>query len=244
MKSALITGASGGIGRGIAAHLAGLDYALTIASRQESALRNVAAELTAAGAADVTLAPVDMAARDALPSIVELHEKAYGSMHALVLAAGVGTSGPVGELPLHRFDKTMAVNIGAAFVLLKKALPLLRRGAAEDTDHGAKIIALASITGVYVEPGLAAYGASKAALISLIETLNAEESGGGVTATAIAPAYVDTNMSAWVQDRIPADSMIGVADVVEVAAMLLRLGRTASISRIVVSRSGTNGYAA
>jgi NAD(P)-dependent dehydrogenase (short-subunit alcohol dehydrogenase family) len=165
-------------------------------------------------------------------------------MNALILAAGVGTSGPVGELPLHRFDKTVAVNVGSAFVLLKHALPLLRRGAAEDTDHGAKIIALASITGVYVEPGLAAYGASKAALMSLIETLNAEESSGGVTATAIAPAYVDTDMSAWVQDRMLPDSMISVADIVEIAAMLLRLGRTASIGRIVVSRSGANGYAA
>jgi NAD(P)-dependent dehydrogenase (short-subunit alcohol dehydrogenase family) len=74
--------------------------------------------------------------------------------------------------------------------------------------------------------------------------LNAEESSGGVTATAIAPAYVDTDMSAWVQDRILPDSMISVADIVEIAAMLLRLGRTASIGRIVVSRSGANGYAA
>ena len=77
--------------------------------------------------------------------------------------------------------------------------------ATADRKRGARVIALASITGVYAEPGLAVYGASKAALISLMETLNAEESANGVMATAIAPAYVATDMSAWTADTIPAN---------------------------------------
>src|SRR5690606_12038575 len=103
---------------------------------------------------------------------------------------------------------------------------------------------MSSITGVFAEPGLAAYGATKAALISLAETLNAEESGGGVMATAIDPAYVNTDMSAWTTDTVPAEQMLDVADVVAVVRMLLELGRSASVTRIVLSRSGTSGYRA
>jgi 3-oxoacyl-[acyl-carrier protein] reductase len=79
--------------------------------------------------------------------------------------------------------------------LVQQSLPLLREAANHDSRTGAKVIGLASITGVYVEAGLGIYGATKAALLSLIETVNLEESGNGVTATAIAPAYVDTDMS-------------------------------------------------
>lgn len=97
---------------------------------------------------------------------------------------------------------------------------------------------------MYAEPGLAVYGATKAALISFMQTLNAEESAHGVTATAIAPGYVHTDMSAWATDTIPARTMIPVADVVAVADMLLSLGPRTSIATIVMSRSGTTEYRA
>jgi short-subunit dehydrogenase len=105
-------------------------------------------------------------------------------------------------------------------------------------------VALASITGVYAEAGLAVYGATKAALISLTETLNVEESGNGVSATALAPAYVDTDMSAWIHDTIPPEAMIEVNDIVELVDALLRLSSRAVVPKIVVGRAGTDGYRA
>ncbi|WP_231104867.1 SDR family NAD(P)-dependent oxidoreductase [Haloechinothrix halophila] len=69
-------------------------------------------------------------------------------------------------------------------------------------QRGAKIVPLSSITGVASEAQLAAYAASKAALISLCETLNLEESGNGVSATAVSPGYVDTDMATWKEDQI------------------------------------------
>jgi 3-oxoacyl-[acyl-carrier protein] reductase len=99
-------------------------------------------------------------------------------------------------------------------------------------------------TGVFPEAGLALYGATKAALISLIETVNLEEAPYGVTATAIAPGYVNTDMSAWKTDTVPVESMIRVADVVAVANMLLDLGAATSITRIVMARRGSSGYQA
>lgn len=119
---------------------------------------------------------------------------------------------------------------------------MLRAAAAADRVRGARVIALASITGVYSEAGLAVYGAAKAALISLISTLNAEESGNGVTATAISPGYVDTEMSAWIHDRIPPEQMLTVNDVVEIIDTLLRLSSRAVVPNIVMTRAGTDGY--
>ena len=168
----------------------------------------------------------------------------FDALSALILNAGVGTAGPIETAPRQSVEKTIQVNFTSALTLIQQSLPMLRTAADRDTERGAKVIALASITGVYPEPGLAVYGATKAALISLIATLNAEESAAGVTATAIAPGYVDTDMSAWVSDTIAPSSMIRVADVVEVVNMVLRLGRTASIAQIVMSRSGSPGYLA
>ncbi|KQW45006.1 short-chain dehydrogenase [Nocardioides sp. Root1257] len=244
MRSALITGASRGIGRGIALQLAQQGFGLTVTSRDESDLGSLAVHLREAGAQQVVMHAAELNARDQLDAVVRTHADTFGTMHALVLAAGVGTAGPVGDLPDHRVDKTFAVNVAATLKLVQASLPLLRLGAVDDPIHGARIIALASITGVYAEGGLAAYGASKAAVLSLMETINAEESKNGVMATAIAPGYVDTDMSAWVADKIAPASMIQVSDVVTVVTMLLELGATTSMTRLVMTRSGSDGYRA
>ena len=87
-------------------------------------------------------------------------------------------------LPSSRVDKTIAVNLTSAITIVQTALPLLRAAAAADRRRGARVIALASITGVYAEPELAVYGATKAALSSLVRSVNREESAAGVCATA------------------------------------------------------------
>lgn len=204
----------------------------------------MADELRAAGAPSVAHHAADAAERDALPELVDVHDRTFGYLSALVLNAGVGTMSTVASTRLDRVDKTMSVNFTSPLVLLKHALPLLHEGAARDLERGAKIVATSSITGVYAEAGLAAYGASKAALMSLLETVNAEESGHGVSATAIAPAFVDTDMSAWTTDAVPADTMITVDDIVRVVDMVLGLSRNAVINRVVVGQAGTGGYRA
>ena len=88
------------------------------------------------------------------------------------------------------------------------------RGAADaDENHGAKVIALTSITGVYAEPELGVYGATKAALKILLDTFNVEQSASGITATAIAPGYVDTDLAAWTHDVLPPEALITTDDV-------------------------------
>jgi NAD(P)-dependent dehydrogenase (short-subunit alcohol dehydrogenase family) len=242
MKTALVTGASRGIGRGIARRLASCGYGLTITSRNAEDLVALTPELLSAGAPLVAHGAYDMADRQSLPDLVAVHVAHFGqTMDALIVNAGVGTAGPVESVRMDRFDKMINVNLASALVLIQAALPLLRAAAVVDPERGAKILALSSITGEYAEAGLAAYGASKAALLSLIETVNLEESGNGVTATAVAPAYVDTDMAAWTTDKIPAHTMIPVADVVTVVDMVLALSSNTAVTRIVMGRSGTSG---
>lgn len=244
MKSALVTGASRGIGHGIAVSLAERGFGITITSRTADDLHRVRGELLEAGAPQVIVRAADMADRKALPALVEAHGAEFGSMTALVVNAGVGTAGSVASFDMTRFDKTIEVNLTSAMVLIQNAIPLLRRAAEDDPVNGAKIIGLSSITGAYAERGLAVYGASKAALLSLLETVNLEESRNGITATALAPAYVDTDMAAWVADRVPTESMIPVSDVVRLVSTLLELSANTVISRVVLARKATSGYCA
>ncbi|MGW6378287.1 SDR family NAD(P)-dependent oxidoreductase [Rhodococcus sp. NPDC055112] len=243
-RTALVTGASRGIGLGIATRLAQSGYSLTITARDAARLDSVAGELRAAGAAEVVSIAGDMADETDIARVTAAHADRLGPMTALILNAGVGTAGAIEEFPLRRFDKTIAVNLRGPFQLLQESLPLLRAGAAANPGRGAKVIALASITGVYAEHGLAVYGATKAALISVAATLNAEESGRGVCATTIAPAFVDTDMSAWTHEQVPPGAMLEVNDVVEVVDALLRLSSRAVIPNIVMARAGTDGYRA
>ncbi|MGV9482725.1 SDR family NAD(P)-dependent oxidoreductase, partial [Gordonia aichiensis] len=243
-KSALITGASRGIGLGIANRLAQQGYSLTITARDADRLNAVATDLRALGAPEVVAVAADMADEDGIARLLAEHADRYATLAALILNAGVGTAGALADSSMKRFDKTVAVNVRAPLQLVQGALPMLRAAAAADPAHGAKVVALSSITGVYAEAGLAVYGAAKAAMISLLATLNAEESGNGVTATAIAPAYVDTDMSAWIHDRIPPERMLAVNDVVEMVDSLLRLSARAVVPTIVMSRAGTDGYRA
>ncbi|MCL2535328.1 MAG: SDR family oxidoreductase, partial [Nocardiaceae bacterium] len=125
-NSALITGASRGIGLGIAHRLAAQGYALTVTARDASRLDGVAADLRRAGAPDVVAVAADMAAPDTAETLAAAHADRFGSLRALVLNAGVGSAGAVGEYPMRRFDKTVAVNLAAPFALLQASLPLLR----------------------------------------------------------------------------------------------------------------------
>jgi len=243
-KTALISGASRGIGLGIANRLAHQGYSLTISARDAARLEVVADELRSAGATEVIAVAADMSDADGIARVLGRHEDRFETLSALILNAGVGSAGALADSPLHRFDKTLAVNLRAPLQLIQGCLPMLRAGAKAAPEHGAKVIALASITGVYAEAGLSIYGAAKAALISLIATLNAEESGNGVTATTIAPGYVDTEMSSWIHDRIPPERMLSVTDVVEMVDALLRLSPRAVVPNIVMSRAGTDGYRA
>ncbi len=243
-RTALVTGASRGIGLGIATRLAQQGWGLTVTARDPGALAQLSETLRTAGAPHVAHRAADLSAEGAADELVDAHQQAFGAMSALVLNAGVGTVAHAADFPAHRLAKTLQVNLVSSMQLTQRALPLLRKGAEVDPARGASIIGLSSITGAYADAGYSVYGASKAALLRYLEAVNQEESAAGVRATSIAPAYVATDMTSWISDEVPTESMIRVDDVVEVVDMVLRLSCNAGVGPIVMTRSGTTGFQA
>jgi NAD(P)-dependent dehydrogenase (short-subunit alcohol dehydrogenase family) len=235
---ALVTGASRGIGRAIAGRLAAGGYDLTVSARTAGTIEAAAADLREHGG-QVEAVVADMADDEQTGALADRHVARFGTLDVLVLAAGVGMAGPLDDFPVRRLDRQLAVNLRAPFLLVQRLLPALRAAAAAAPGGpGSKIIAIASITGMAAEPGLAAYGASKAALISLCESVIAAEAGHGVSATAISPGFVDTDMARWQHDQIDPATMISAADIAELAWCVTRLSRYAAVPNIPVTRPG------
>jgi NAD(P)-dependent dehydrogenase (short-subunit alcohol dehydrogenase family) len=223
-RAAIITGGSSGIGLAIARMLRDEGYNLTLASRRPEKVKAAAEELGAVAVA------ADVADEEACERLVAEHQKRFGRLDVLVNSAGIGIAGTVEHLPSKHFDLTFGVNVRGLFLVTQKAIPLLR-------ESRGWIVNLASIAGTLPTPGLSAYGATKAAVISLTRSLNEELDGDGIRAVAICPGFVDTPMAQW--SGIPGDEMIQPEDCAEVVRMLLRLGPHARIPQIVIERAGS-----
>jgi 3-oxoacyl-[acyl-carrier protein] reductase len=241
--SALVTGGSRGIGRGIALRLAQRGWGVTIAARGAEALDDCVRELISLGSHAIAVAG-DISDDQHVTGLIERHLDAFGGLDALVLAAGVGSAGPLAGYPARRLDRQIDVNFRGPFLMTAAALPSMRATAQRNSAGVARVIALSSLEGIHPESGLAAYGATKAALISLVNSINAEERVNGVTATAIAPGYVDTEMSDWISDVIPKASMLSVDDITRCVELLLDLSPQAVIPQIVLTRRDAPSYQA
>ena len=223
MRSALVTGGSSGIGLAIARMLRDDGYELTLVARRPEKLAAAAEDL---GAEAVAANVADEA--DCVRA-VRSHAERWRGMDVLVHCAGVGVGGSFSTLDTKRIDLQLDVNLRGTLLVTREALPLLR------DSHGS-ILTLASIAGTIPTPGLAVYGATKAALVSFTSSLNREEAQHGVRATAICPAFVATRMTDWT--TIPPEQMIQPEDVVELVRAVLRLGPRARVPSIVVERVG------
>jgi len=224
-RAALITGGSSGIGLAIARMLREEGFGLTLASRRAERIEAAAAELGAtAVAADVSIA-------EDCEALVAEHRERYGRLDVLVNSAGVGIAGRVEDLPAKHFDLQVGVNLRGLFLVTQAAVPLLR-------ESRGWIVNLASIAGTIPTPGLATYGATKAAVISLTRSLNEELDADGVRAVAICPGFVDTAMAQW--SGLRGEEMIQPEDCAEVVRMLLRLGPRARIPQVVIERVGSS----
>ena len=222
-RAALVTGGSSGIGLAIARVLAEEGFALTLVSRTQEKVEAAAAELGAHAIA------ADLSSPDGCEPVVPGHVDRWGRLDLLVNSAGIGIGGRVEDIEIKHAGLQIAVNLGATFIVTRAAIPHLRE------THGL-IVNLASIAGTIPTPGLAMYGATKAAVIQLTRSLNAELEGDGIRATAISPGFVDTPMASW--SGLQPEEMIRPEDCAEIVRMLLRLSPQARIPNVIVQRLG------
>jgi dehydrogenase/reductase SDR family member 4 len=189
-KTAIITGASRGIGAAIARGLAEFGAQVVLSSRKLEGVQQVAAELTAAGHPAIAVA-AHMGDAAAIDGLVEAAVARFGGADIVVNNAATNpVFGPALEGDAAVFDKIMAVNVRGPFLLARRVFPILRQ------RGGGSIINIASIGGLRPEPMLGLYSVSKAALISLTQVLAQEGGDSRIRVNAICPGVVQTRFSA------------------------------------------------
>lgn len=225
MRSALITGGSSGIGLAIARMLREEGFELTLASRTREKIEAAAAEIGAHAIA------ADVGDEEDCIRVVAEHNDRFGGMDMLVNSAGIGIAGTVESQQTKHIDLQLGINLRGLLIVTREALPLLK-------ETKGWVINLASIAGTAPTPGLTVYGATKAAVIALTRSMNAELDGDGVRAIAICPGFVDTPMAQW--SGLPGDEMIQPEDCAEIVRMCLRLSPRARVPQVVVERVGSS----
>jgi NAD(P)-dependent dehydrogenase (short-subunit alcohol dehydrogenase family) len=234
-RAALVTGASSGIGLAIARVLGEEGHGLTIAARRPEKLESAARELRALGL-DVEPVAGNMADEDDVGRIVAAHRERWGRLDVLVNCAGVGVGAPVADMQTKRVDLQLDVNLRAPLLFYRECVGLLRAAGAE--HRNALVINLSSLSGKSGQPWLSVYSATKAGLIGFTQAMNQELNGDGVKSVALAPGFVDTPMSEFVQDSIRPEDMIRTDDIAQAVRFLLRLSPKCVVPEIVFQRPG------
>jgi NAD(P)-dependent dehydrogenase (short-subunit alcohol dehydrogenase family) len=226
VQSALITGGSSGIGLAIARMLKDEGYDVTLASRTAEKVEAAAAELGA------TAIAADVSKPEDCERAVAEHVERCGGLDVLVNSAGIGIAGRVEDAQLKHIDRQLNINLRGLVLVTQAAIPHLR------ATRG-WIVNLASIAGTTGVPILPIYAASKAAVISLTQSLNEDLGSDGVRAIAICPGFVDTPMAEF--SGLPGEEMIQPEDCAEVVRLCLRLSPHARIPQVVIERLGAPG---
>lgn len=183
----LIVGASSGIGRATAHRVAAAGDRLVLSSRGKAALEDTAQECRAAGAAEVTVAPVDVIDADGVATVVAETVERTGRLDAVVHAAGVVAYGRFEEIPAEVFDAVMAVNLTGAANVAREVLPVFRR------QHRGTLVLIGSVIGEIAAPMMTPYAVSKYAVRSLGRQLAIENRDlPDVRISVVSPGSVDT----------------------------------------------------
>jgi NAD(P)-dependent dehydrogenase (short-subunit alcohol dehydrogenase family) len=228
----LITGGSSGIGLAVARALAQDGYQITVSARRPDKLEQAAAQLRDEGF-DVLAVAANMADEDDIKRMVAGHEERFGRMDVLMNNAGVGIGGPIADAETKKLDMQIDVNLRAVYLTTRESIPMLKAAGA---NGGAMIVNTASIAGKRPQGWLAAYSATKAAVIALTEATAKELSGDGVRCTAICPGFVDTAMTEWIRSEVPPSEMIRPEDVAEVVRCVLRLSPACIVPEVMMVR--------
>jgi uncharacterized protein len=230
MPTALITGASSGIGASFATALARRNYDLALVARREDRLRTVAAEAGRLGAKRAECIALDLAQPEA-PDELQKRVATLGlQIDWLVNNAGFGTTGRFDRLPLEREVEEIELNITAPVRLTRLFLPAMV------ARRSGTIINVASTAAFQAVPYMATYGATKAFVLSFSEAVASEVAGSGVTVLALCPGPVRTEFQAVAKNEsglMPSFAYMDPDTVVEQALASAARGRAVRISGLL-----------
>jgi 3-oxoacyl-[acyl-carrier protein] reductase len=235
-KRALVTGASGGIGREIAKALAAAGARVALSGTRVGALEDTATEI---GSGDHPILPCNLADHDAVDKLVPAAEAALGGLDILVNNAGMTRDNLFLRMKNEEWDEVLAVNLTAAFHLMRAALRNMMR------QRYGRIIGITSVVGVVGNPGQANYAASKAGLIGMSKSLAHEVANRGITVNTVAPGFISSAMTDELNDkqremilgRVPS-GRLGAANEVAAATVFLASTEAAYITGHTLNVNG------
>ena len=227
-RGAVVTGAGRGIGLAVARALAGAGAAVVVAARTRDAIEAVATELRAAGgrAWAVSCDVTDLANVQALARAAETH---LGHVDILVNNAGISHSAPLQKITLADWNRTLTVNATGTFLCTQAFLPRMVE------RRWGRVVNIASVAGLGGGKYIAAYSASKHAVVGFTRSAAVEVAGTGVTVNAVCPGYVDTDMTRESVARIAAKTRMSPEDALRAA--LATTGQRRLISPEDVARA-------
>jgi 3-hydroxybutyrate dehydrogenase len=190
-KTALVTGSTSGIGRGIAEKLASLGANLMVnglGDRQQ--IDDAVQAVQSAGDGQVRYSPADMRRPDEIAGMVQETVDAFGAIDILVNNAGIQFVAPVQEFPLDKWDDIIAINLSSSFHTIRAATPhMLASG-------WGRIVNISSLHALVASPFKAAYVSAKHGIAGLTKVVALELAQEGITVNSIAPGYVETPLVA------------------------------------------------
>ena len=202
-RTALVTGASQGIGRACALELARAGATVALAARNESKLAEAASEIAAAGGKAEVFA-LDVASEDSIKSGAKAILEKLGKVEILVNNAGITRDGLVLRMKRPDWDDVLATNLTGAFLLTQALLSQMTR------NRWGRIVNITSVVGETGQAGQVNYAASKAGLIGMTRALAREVGSRNITVNAVAPGYIETPMTAVLDQKLRDAMLAGI----------------------------------
>jgi len=234
-RVAVVTGASSGIGAGLAAMLAAEGARVVLAARRGHELERLAEGIRRDGGVAVPIA-TDVTDDGALDQLVARTRAELGTIDILINSAGFAIWEPLEATTMDVWDRTFAVNVRAPARLCAAVLPEMQ------ARRFGRIVNIGSEAGVAIVPGLAAYCVSKHALRALTEVIQDSNHDNGIKAWVICPGFVDTDMGYVVPGGNPS-AFLSVDEIVDVVRFLLRTGDNVKLGPEVLVRTMRNPMA-
>lgn len=238
-RVALITGAASGIGAAVATRLAADGAAVALLARRPDRLEKLAAQIVEAGGTAVAV-PADVTDEQSLANAAEKVADSLGDLDLLVNNAGMMTIAPFEELPAAEWRRLIDLNVNGVLNVTRTFLPALQRSAATRTTD---LVNVSSVGADRFMPGMAVYGASKAALSYLSRALRMEVAGQGIRVTNLEPGMTDgteladafaPELQAMVDDLRTGLPAIQAEDVADLVSYLVSRPRNVNLPNLII----------